>query len=180
MAGEIAASSGHDGRAVQVLTDGFDRVAESVREVVTGLDDEQLSWRPLGTGNSITWLAWHLTRVQDDHLAGAAGDEQRWTADGWAERFALPLDRSATGYGHSSDEVDAVRVSSGDLLTGYHDAVHEQTVRQLGGWDDAAFDSLVDAAWDPPVTLAVRIVSVLDDAAKHVGQADYVRGLLRS
>ena len=39
-------------------------------------------------------------------------------------------------------------------------------------------DRVVDERWDPPVTLGVRLVSVLDDAARHVGQAQYLRGLV--
>jgi hypothetical protein len=37
---------------------------------------------------------------------------------------------------------------------------------------------VVDRRWDPPVTLGVRLVSVVNDCAQHVGQAAYVRGLL--
>jgi hypothetical protein len=71
-----------------------------------------------------------------------------------------------------------VRVGSGDLLRDYHDAVHDQTVRQLRMWGEPALDQVVDEHWDPPVTLAVRLVSVLADDLAHAGQAEYVRGLL--
>jgi hypothetical protein len=164
-----------------VLVDGFNRVRELVETVVDGLDPDRLSWRPEGRGNSIAWLVWHLTRIQDDHLADAAGEEQAWTAQGWRQRFDLPFDEAATGFGHTSEEVDAVRVGSADLLRDYHRAVHEQTVRRLQSWDDpddgSALDRVVDERWDPPVTLAVRLVSVLSDNLQHIGQARYVRGL---
>ncbi len=165
---------------MQVLVDGFGRVRAAVDAVTDGLDGDQLTWRPGGSGNSIAWLVWHLTRIQDDHLADAAGRDQVWTAHGWAERFALPFDDAATGFGHSSAEVDAVRVGSGDLLRGYHAATHQQTLRLLETWDDEALGRVVDERWDPPVTLAVRLVSVLADGLKHAGQAEYVRGLLSS
>jgi len=165
-------------RSAQLLLDGFSRVRDAVRAVVEGLAADDLAWRPSGTGNSIGWLVWHLTRVQDDHLAEAAGDEQVWTRDGWARRFALPFDDAETGYGHGPSDVDAVRVASGDLLRDYHDAVHEQTVRRLQSWSGSAMARVVDEGWDPPVTLAVRLMSVLADDLAHVGQAEYVRGLL--
>jgi hypothetical protein len=113
-------------------------------------------------------------------VADAAGRDQVWTAQGWAERFALPFDDAATGFGHSSAEVYAVRVGSGDLLRGYHAATHQQTLRLLETWADQALGRVVDERWDPPVTLAVRLVSVLADGLKHAGQAEYVRGLLSS
>jgi hypothetical protein len=39
---------------------------------------------------------------------------------------------------------------------------------------------VVDEAYDPPVTLGVRLVSVLSDDLQHVGQAAYARGLIRN
>jgi hypothetical protein len=123
-------------------------------------------------------LVWHLTRVQDDHVAGVAGLEQVYPAQGWVQRFGLPFPPADTGYGHRREDVAALRVDDPALLVGYHDSVHEQTVRFLRGLTGADLDRVVDESWDPPVTLGVRLVSVLDDDAQHVGQAAFVRGLL--
>ncbi|MET9494022.1 DUF664 domain-containing protein [Streptomyces sp. NPDC006552] len=161
-----------------VLIDGYGRIQEEVHAVVEGLSPDALATRPGGHGNSVAWLIWHLTRVQDDHLADAAGLEQVWLAKGWADRFRLPLPETDTGYGHTSEQVGQVTVDSGALLVGYYDAVHEQTLGFLGGLKDAALDRVVDENWDPPVTLGARLVSVLADDLQHVGQAAYVRGLL--
>jgi hypothetical protein len=161
-----------------VLDDAFTRIRDNVHGVVAGLSVDQLSWRPDGHGNSIAWLVWHLTRIQDDHVAGVAGSEQVWMSEGWAERFALPFDAGSTGYGHSGDDVSAVNVD-GDLLVGYHDAAHARTAGYLSEIDGGDLDRVVDDRWDPPVTLAVRLVSVVGDDFQHVGQAAYVRGLLR-
>ncbi|GAA5020768.1 hypothetical protein GCM10025734_75280 [Kitasatospora paranensis] len=121
---------------------------------------------------------WHLTRIQDDHVADVAGAEQLWTADGWADRFALPLPPGDTGYGHGPDEVAAVRVGSADLLTGYHDAVHARTAAYVRTLRDTDLGRVVDERWDPPVTLGVRLVSVVSDDLQHAGQAAFVRGAL--
>jgi hypothetical protein len=160
-----------------VLVDAFGRVREAVHEAVAGLGAAELAFRPDPAANSIGWLVWHLTRVEDDHLAGAAGTEQVWMAGGWVGRFGLPFSLAATGYGQGSDDVAAVQVPSGALLTGYHDAVHEQVVRYVGGLQDADLDRVVDTRWEPPVTLGVRLVSVLADALQHAGQAAFVRGI---
>ncbi|WP_420037436.1 mycothiol transferase [Streptomyces sp. cg28] len=161
-----------------VLIEGYNRIKEEVHAVVEGLSPEQLQARPGDGANSITWLIWHLTRVQDDHVADAAGTDQVWLADGWAERFDLPLAKTDTGYGHTAKEVGQVRVASGDLLLDYYDAVHEKTLSHLSGLTPADLDRIVDERWDPPVTLGVRLVSVLSDDLQHVGQAAYARGLL--
>jgi uncharacterized damage-inducible protein DinB len=163
-----------------VLVDAFGRIRGVVDKTVDGLTPEQLAARPEGRANSIAWLVWHLTRVQDDHLADAFGTEQVWTADGWFDRFGLPLAPAATGYGHSSDEVAVVRVSSGELLTGYHRAVHARTVAHVEGLVDGDLERIVDESWNPPVSLGVRLVSVIADDLQHAGQAAYVRGLVTS
>jgi uncharacterized damage-inducible protein DinB len=161
-----------------LLVEGFGRVQGTVHTAVDGLTAEQLGTRPDGEANSIAWLVWHLTRVQDDHVSDVAGTEQVWTGQDWLSRFGLPFPAGDIGFGHRPADVEAVRVDKPDLLTGYYDAVHEQTVRFLQGLDEPALDRIVDEAWDPPVSLGVRLVSVLDDDAQHVGQAMFVRGVL--
>jgi uncharacterized damage-inducible protein DinB len=162
----------------ELLLDAFGRIRDVVERVVDGLTPAQLAVRVDADANSIAWLVWHLTRIQDDHLAGAFGGEQVWTDDGWAARFALPFDASETGYGHPAAAVAAVQVESAGLLIGYHRAVDEQTRRYLRGVADPDLDRVVDDAWDPPVTLGVRLVSVIADGLQHAGQAAFVRGLV--
>jgi uncharacterized damage-inducible protein DinB len=164
--------------AVEVLTDAFGRIGDEVHAAVDGLTAGQLTHRLGPEANTIAWLVWHLTRVQDDHVADVAGTEQVWTSQGWAERFGLPLSPRATGYGHSPEEVAKVEVASPELLTGYYDAVAEQTLAFVRGLTDADLDRIVDERWDPPVTLGVRLVSVIGDDEQHVGQAAFVRGIL--
>jgi hypothetical protein len=127
----------------------------------------------------VAWLVWHLTRVIDAQVAEAVGDDEVWTGGGWMEQFGLPFTAAATGYGQTSDEVGAVRAGPG-LLLGYLDAVQAYVatvVERLTGDD---LDRIVDRRWDPPVTLAVRLVSIIDDAAQHAGQAAYAAGILHS
>ena len=163
--------------AIDLLRDLFDRVKTDVYGAVEGLDEAAVTHRVDGGGNSIAWLVWHLTRVQDDHVADVAGVEQVWTAQGWVTRFGLPFTADATGYGQSSDDVAGVRVDAA-LLLGYYDAVHEQTLQYLDGIGEADLDRIVDRRWDPPVTLGVRLVSVADDDIQHAGQAAFVRGVV--
>ena len=161
----------------ELLAEAFGRVRGVVLEAVRGLSEEQLALRPDGRGNSIAWLVWHLTRIQDDHVAGVAGTGQAWTTEGWAGRFGLPFPPAETGYGHTSAQVAAVRVPA-DLLVGYYEAVHGHTVAYVRGLGEADLDRVVDEHWDPPVTLGVRLASVISDDLQHGGQAAYVRGLL--
>lgn len=164
--------------ATALLLDAFARVHDLVHHVADDLTAADLNWRPAPEANSIGWLLWHLARVEDDHLAGIHGGEQVWLADGWADRFALPVDRRSIGFGQSAAEARSVVVNDVALLTGYYDAVHARTGSVVAALTGADFDQVVDRRWDPPVTAAVRLVSVVNDITQHVGQAAYVKGLL--
>jgi uncharacterized damage-inducible protein DinB len=165
-------------RSSDVLRYAFDQVDGTLGRTLDGLDPDDLGRRPGPGANTIGWLAWHLVRVQDDHVADLAGRDQVWTSEGWADRFDLPFDRSATGYGFDAEQVAAVRVPSVELLVGYASAVHARTAEFLDGLSDDDLDRVVDESYDPPVTVGVRLVSVLSDDLQHLGQAAYVRGLL--
>jgi uncharacterized damage-inducible protein DinB len=162
----------------EVLVDAFERIRDALHPAVNDLSAEQLAFRPDDGSNSIGWLVWHLTRIQDDHLAGLHGGEQIWIAEGWFERFALPLETSDTGYGHGPDDVAKVTADAA-LLLGYFEAVHEKTVAYLRTLSDADLERVIDSSWDPPVTVGIRLVSVLADDLQHVGQAAYVRGVVQ-
>lgn len=165
--------------AADLLVDAFSRVHDSVHDALDGVAPDDLLLRVDSAANPIGWLIWHLTRVEDDHIAEAAGIEQVWTAQGFVERFALPYETTAHGYGQSKEEVGAFSVASAELLLAYHDAVHEQTIRYVETLTDEDLARVVDKRWDPPVTLAVRLVSVISDTLQHAGQAAYVRGIAR-
>ncbi|MGF1427136.1 mycothiol transferase [Kitasatospora sp. LaBMicrA B282] len=162
----------------ELLADAFGRINEAVHEAVQGLGPKQLTARLDPEANSVAWLIWHLTRVQDDHLAELIGAEQQWTAAGWREKFDLPFAAEETGYGHGAAQVEQVAVTSRRLLTGYHDAVHRQTLRFVRGVGAEELDRVVDERWTPPVTLGVRLVSVIAEGNQHAGQAAFVRGVL--
>lgn len=161
-----------------LLLDAFERIRDDVHGAVADLSADQLSYRVEGRSNSIAWLVWHLTRIQDGHIADVARRDQVWTSQGWTQRFGLPFEDSATGYGQHPDDAAAVRVDSPDLLTGYFEAVHAVTGTYLNTLADADLDRVVDTSWDPPVTLGARLVSVLHDDMQHAGQAALIRGVV--
>ena len=162
----------------ELLTEAFERLPELVREAVDGLTPDELAWAPAPGANPVGWLVWHLTRVQDHHVAELLSTEQVWVSGGWAGRFGLPADPHNTGYGHTPEQVAAVRPESAQALIDYHEAVAARTRELLRELTPKDLDRVVDERWDPPVTLGVRLVSIVNDDDQHVGQAAYVRGLL--
>jgi hypothetical protein len=162
--------------ARELLRDAFTRQIEHVDDLTDGLTDEVSFFRPTADANSIAWLIWHSARQQDLQLCDIAGIEQVWTRDGWADRFGLDLGGNDHGYGHSPDDVAKVRVPA-DLLAGYYHAVHKVTLEYIASVTTDELARVVDTHWTPPVTASARLVSIIDDAAQHLGQAAYIRGI---
>ncbi|MFG3554421.1 DinB family protein [Micromonospora sp. NPDC047557] len=163
-----------------LLTETYDRLPDLVRAAVDGLTTEQLRRAPGEGANPVGWLVWHLTRVQDHHVADLLDAEQIWVSGDWAGRFGLTADPDNTGYGHTPAQVAEVRPESAQALIDYYEAVSARTGSFLAGLRPADLDRVVDESWDPPVTLGVRLVSIADDDLQHAGQAAYVRGLVEA
>ena len=164
--------------ARELLRDSFTRIIEHVNDLTDDLTDEVSFFRPTSTANSIAWLVWHSARVQDAQLADIAGTDQVWFSGGWVDRFGLDLPRDAHGYGHTPEEVGKVRAPA-DLLAGYYHAVHKATLEYIASVTTDELARVIDTNWDPPVTASIRLVSIIDDCAQHLGQAAYVRGIAR-
>ena len=161
-----------------LLIESFGRIPDLVRDAVDGLSAADLARPPAEGANTIGWLTWHLTRVQDHHVSELLEEEQVWVGGDWAGRFGLEPDADETGYGHTPEEVLRVRPDDAEAVTGYLDAVWDRTRHYLEDLVPEELDEVVDERWDPPVTLGVRLVSVVDDCAQHAGQAAYARGLM--
>ena len=164
--------------ARELLRDSFARIIEHVNNLTDDLTDEVSFFRPTATANSIAWLIWHSARIQDAQIADIAGTDQVWFTGGWVDQFGLDLPRDAHGYGHTPDEVGKVRVPA-DLLAGYYHAVHKATLEYIASVTTDELARVVDTNWNPPVTASIRLVSIIDDCAQHLGQAAYVRGIAR-
>lgn len=163
----------------EILVEAYGRIQQLVHQSVSGIETDDLVFRPEADANSIAWLLWHLTRTQDDHVSEIAARDQIWTSGEWVGRDRLPDDPAATGFGYTSEQVAAVRPTSAAVLTGYHDAVFGATVEYLNTIDASELDRVIDRSYDPPVTVGVRLVSVLSDNLQHAGQARYVNGIVK-
>ena len=165
-------------RTAQVLVEAFDRIRQLVHMAAEGQDEEGLAYRPEPGATSIAWLIWHLTRIQDDHVSEIAGREQIWVTSGWAAAFGKERDPDDLGQGDGPDDVAAIRPVDSSALLGYHDDVMDRSVEYLTGVDADELSRIIDDSYDPPVSVGVRLVSVLSDNLQHAGQARYLSGTL--
>ncbi|MBT3941557.1 MAG: DUF664 domain-containing protein [Chloroflexi bacterium] len=164
--------------ANEILIDAYTRIQELVHRSAEGLTQDQLAYRPEEGSNSIAWLIWHLTRIQDGHLAAATGNDEAWVTEGWAAQFGMKPDAAINGQGDGPAEVAALRPDDPDVLLGYHDTVVDRTRAYLGTVNAGELDRIIDRSYDPPVSVGVRLVSVISDNTQHAGQARYLNGMI--
>ncbi len=162
----------------EVLEEAYRRINELVHQATDGLGYEGLAYRPEPGANSIAWLVWHLTRIQDDHIAALAGLSQLWEDRSWATVTGVDRPFEALGQGDGPDDVAAIQPGSPEGLLKYHDAVMQRSLAYVGDLAPSLLDEIIDRSYDPPVSRGVRLVSVLSDNLQHAGQARYLRGIV--
>lgn len=167
----------------QVIAGLLERATDQIKLATDGATDEHLYYRPTTNTNSIAWLVWHLSRLQDLITSSISGDTQVWYTDGWAERFALPPDlpNDATGWGDSSEQVAAFRVERATLF-GYIEAAHRVARERVASLTPEQLEQTV--AWGtadtplPPTPVWRILITLLNDSIQHTGQIHYIRGLV--
>ena len=163
-----------------LLRDGYTRISEIMTSYLNGLSVEDLKWQPRPDANSIGWLTWHLTRVQDDHIASLMGGEQLWVKDGWHDKFNRPADPTDRGFGHTPEQVAAFEPPAAEILLAYHKAVSARSKSFFLTLSETDLDrELNEPQYQPLPTVGVRLISVMSDNLQHAGQAAFVRGLLQ-
>jgi Protein of unknown function (DUF664) len=140
--------------SAELLVDAVGRIRGVVHRVVDSLTPEQLAFRVDPKANSIAWLVWHLTRIQDDHVADVAQAEQVWTSQGWVERFGLPFDPGTPATGTGPMRWRPCRWSPASC---WWATMMRSTSRRPGYVErlgEADLARIVDRSWDPPVSLS--------------------------
>jgi hypothetical protein len=162
----------------EIIADGISRGRGVLRRALQGMTPEVLQYRPAGHTNPIGWLAWHIARVEDMHVADLLEQDQLWIGDRWHERFGMAPDARDFGTRQTLEQVNAVSAPSVDLLLGYYDAVAARTDAYLAALTPEELDRVLDEPqFQPLPTVGVRINSLIHHAAHHAGQIDYLRGL---
>ena len=164
--------------ARDVLREAASRPATEAKALVDTLPAGALNAHAGGHTNSIAWLLWHAGRQMDAQLAQLNGEPQVWHSQGFDSRFNLGELGDTVGYGHTAEQARAVVVEDAALLVEYLSATAAALSEYIAGLSEADLDDVIDTSWTPHVTRGVRLVSMIDDAAQHVGQAAYAAGIL--
>ncbi len=164
----------------ELIIDGYGRVLEVLDKALSGLAQDDLNQQPHPDCNSMGWLTWHLTRVQDDHIANLMEEDQLWVRDGWHAKFNRAPEPKDIGFGHSSEDVATFKSPDIETMLGYHRAVMERSKRYISTLSTADLKRELNEPWFQPLpTVGVRLVSIMSDNLQHAGQVAYLRGLLK-
>ena len=166
--------------ARNVLCEAANRPAAEAKALIDTLPEGALNAHAGGHTNSIAWLLWHAGRQMDVQLAQLNGEPQVWHSQGFDSRFNLGKLGATVGYGHTAEQARAVVVEDAALLVEYLGATTAALSEYIAGLSEADLDDVIDTSWTPHVTRGVRLVSMIDDAAQHMGQAAYAAGILAS
>jgi DinB superfamily len=164
--------------ANDILIDAFTRVHESLHRTLGDITPEELVKEP---HPSIGWLAWRISRVMDSNVSRLSGREQLWIGEGWAARFGMPPEPADYGRSarHTREQVNSFRASAEQLLD-YHDATYKRMKTYLNSLSaDELARELDEPQYDPRPTVAVRLVSVLENAMTNEGQISYLKAYHR-
>lgn len=164
--------------ATALLTDAARRPLETARLVLRDITDEVLHTMPAGRGNPVAWLVWHAARQADVQLAAISGTHQVWAEQDWDRRLRTGRGQDDFGFGDDEARVADLRIADPADLLAYLEAVTGTLMDHLAALTPDQLDEVVDDSYDPPVTRGVRLVSIIDDATAHLGQAAYARGLV--
>lgn len=167
---------------LDMLCEEIDRARERFLRMLEGVSLEEANSFPVADitpqVKSLTWLTWHTARELDLQIAHLAKTETIWVEQLFEDKFSFEVGQDEDGWNHTLEQAKKIVVDDFTDLKTYLNASCDFAITYLKSLEEASFDAVVDDSWTPPVTRGVRLVSIIDDAAMHSGQAIYARRLL--
>ena len=172
--------------AIAYLTVQAQAIPAAVRRRVDDLSDEQFTWRPVPRANHVGFIAWHCLRACDMQLGrvrGVTATDEVWQTAGFQQRTGYDPRGLGTrglgiGTGFTLAMVDAVPVTR-ELVASYADALAAAYVAQLATMHDEDLDApLAAPAGGAPAQVVNAIEVALRQFYQHMGECDYLRGLI--
>ena len=162
----------------QMLSDGYAGVLRTLDYTLAGLTVDDLDWQPKPDCNSIGWVVWHLTRLQDKTVSDFTGEAQLWIKEGWHKKFNRPADAKDTGGRMKPEELPTFKSPPVDVLMGYFKAVLARSQKYFATLKPADLDKIVEGTPFPkPPTRGGLLLIIMGDGLQHAGQASYIRGM---
>jgi len=164
-----------------IITMALDEYLSELKKAVSGLTSEERRFQPTPDSNHIDFQVWHMARVEDYWVQGAAkGVDMVWQRDGWHERLGLP--EMDSGFGYTAEQVKGLPRFDMDEMMAYFDSVREGTLDFVRGLAPADLDMAPLPRPNPnapDITLGKVFSHLIVEESQHLGQVAYIRGVQR-
>jgi uncharacterized damage-inducible protein DinB len=153
---------------------GFHR---DFKDAVKDPNDEQLHFRPLGKGNSIAFILWHMVRTEDSVMNFLLQKKPPvWNAEGWDKKFGM--DPRAQGTGMTAEQAASIRIPSLGEFLKYMDNVFRASEAYLDVVKEADLEPVQEYQFLGKRSGYQMIGGVvLQHGSEHLGEIWYAKGL---
>lgn len=164
---------------LQIVDAGLKEVFGDLKRTLDGLDEYELHWRPTLESNSINWIVWHMARTEDYWINTRLCEaEAVWVSQGWRERVGVLV--GGTGFGQSLDDLRAMPELDVSVVMEYYGAVRKRTGEYFEDEiEEIELGRIIGMMGTEPITVAGALGHLLAEVAEHLGQVDYIRGMIR-
>ena len=160
--------------AKELISRSLEQSGGYLTKALDGLTQEEAAWSPGAECNSITFILWHMTRVEDFFVNRVIQREKElYEAEGWQEKLGTPIKASR----YSAKELQAWKAPQLDDLRNYANAIREKTLTFL---QSATPEKLSEEVVRPnrPTDSVIGILGRISrETALHARQITYLRGV---
>jgi hypothetical protein len=163
--------------AVELFHQSLKTLHGNLMEAVKDLSDDQLHFRPLGKGNHIAFILWHVVRTEDSVMNFLLRKQPPlWNAEGWDKKFGM--DPRAQGTGMSAEQSAALRIASLPDFLQYTENVFKGSEAYLGTLKETELDWVEEFQYLGKRSFGQVIGGIiLNHGSGHLGEIWYVKGL---
>ena len=163
--------------AKELILKSLEQSQRFLTNALDGLTQEEAAWSPSPECNSIAFILWHMTRVEDFFVNRIIQREtELYEAEGWREKLGTPAKDS--GYEYTVEQLQAWPAPKLETLQGYAISVREKTLAFLKAMPPEKL-SEVPRPDRSPDSIGDTLGRISTEIALHVGQICYLRGMQR-
>lgn len=157
-----------------------------LEEAVSTVNDDRFGKRPTPDANPVNFVYFHVLRHWDRdinvRIQGQDPSQDAWHRGGFTGLTGYNPDGKGdpnigTGYGYSQPEVDEVTTDKAALLR-YHQTLWLETDALLSSLDEESLNVERTSPSGSTLTTAGRLQHLIAHTYVHVGDIEYIKGLV--
>ncbi len=162
---------------IEALIKSLQQSQGYLTKALDGLTQEEAAWSPAAESNSIAFILWHMTRVEDFFFIRVIQREvELYEAEGWREKLGTPA--KDTGFEYTLEQLRAWPVPKLEIIRGYYKSVRKRTLALLNSIAPERLSELARPDRSPD-SIGDILCRVTTEIALHTGQIAYLRGIKR-